>query len=324
MVDSTVRTHSLADALFGKAKQAALGVLFSRPERALHLREIARLGKVSATAMQRVLNTLLSAGILLEERRGNQRLLRPNPDCPLFPELKGMAAKTFGVADRIKTALKPISGIEVAFIFGSVAKGEENAASDVDLVVVGTCSYHEVLAALSPSRKRSGARSGRWSTRPRNCARSGGKTILSCGRCSPTGRSSSWEAKMASKPENLKNLAMTGALKPHEPEDWEIASHLERAKNLLHDARLKDATLDGRYNNAYSAAHALAQAAFKLRGFRTTDSRGHRQTLFSALEHAVPAMGKRSPSSKRLTACAIKRNTMAIPSTFRGAWWMIW
>lgn len=97
---------------------------------------------------------------------------------------------------------------------------------------------------------------------------------------------------MASKPENLKNLAMTGALKPHEPEDWEIASHLERAKNLLHDARLKDATLDGRYNNAYSAAHALAQAAFKLRGFRTTDSRGHRQTLFSALEHAVPAIGK--------------------------------
>lgn len=147
-MNSNTRTRSLADALFGKAKQAALGVLFSKPGRALHLREIARLGRVSATAMQRELDTLLAVGILIEERRGNQRLLRPNPDCPLFPELKGLAAKTFGVANRIKAALKPVSGIEVAFIFGSVAKGEENAASDVDLVVVGTCSYHEVLAAL--------------------------------------------------------------------------------------------------------------------------------------------------------------------------------
>lgn len=155
-MDSTAKTSSLADALFGKAKQAALGVLFSNPERALHLREIARLGKVSATAMQREVDTLLAVGILLEERRGNQRLLRPNPDCPLFPELKGLAAKTFGVADRIKAALKPVSGIGVAFIFGSVAKGEENAASDVDLVVVGTCSYHEVLAALGPVEKEIG------------------------------------------------------------------------------------------------------------------------------------------------------------------------
>lgn len=77
---------------------------------------------------------------------------------------------------------------------------------------------------------------------------------------------------MVSNPENLNNLVTAGSLRPHQPQDWEIASHLERAKNLLHDAKLKDATLDGRYNNAYSAAHALAQAAFKLRGFRTTDS----------------------------------------------------
>ncbi len=97
---------------------------------------------------------------------------------------------------------------------------------------------------------------------------------------------------MVSNPENLNNLVTAGLLRPHQPQDWEITAHLERAKNLLHDAKLKDATLDGRYNNAYSAAHALAQAAFKLRGFRTTDSRGHRQTLFSALEHAVPAIGK--------------------------------
>ena len=45
--------------------------------------------------------------------------------------------KTSGVAGRLQDALVKLTGIEFAFIYGSYAKGEENAGSDVDLFIIG-------------------------------------------------------------------------------------------------------------------------------------------------------------------------------------------
>jgi predicted nucleotidyltransferase len=127
---------SLADALFPKTRQRILGLLFSAPERELYMREIARLTDVTVSAIQRELDQLSRAGILLETKRGNQRVFRANRDCPLYEELVGFAIKTYGIADLLREAIRPFHP-QRAFIFGLIAKKTDRAASDVDVLVAG-------------------------------------------------------------------------------------------------------------------------------------------------------------------------------------------
>lgn len=127
---------SLADALFPKTRQRVLGLLYSAPERDLYMREIARMAGVTVSAIQRELDQLSQAGILLETKRGNQRVFRTNPACPLYEELVGFAIKTYGIADLLREAIRPFHP-QLAFIFGSIAKKTDRAASDVDVLVVG-------------------------------------------------------------------------------------------------------------------------------------------------------------------------------------------
>lgn len=139
---------SLADALFSRVRQSVLGILFTNPGQQLHLREIARRAGLSAPTVLKELNSLVAAGIITDSKQINVRLFQANPDCPLFDELRSIATKTFGLADRIREALEEIEGVEAAFIFGSVARQEDTAASDVDVLVIGTCGYNEVVLAM--------------------------------------------------------------------------------------------------------------------------------------------------------------------------------
>ena len=143
------RSVSLADALFARTRKAAIGILFSHPEKSWHLRELARYAGVSPTMIGKEMDALSSAGIVLNERDGNRRSLRANPDCPIYEELRGIARKTSGLADVLREALSRLDGIDFAFVFGSVATGEERADSDVDVCVVGRIPYRSVMNALS-------------------------------------------------------------------------------------------------------------------------------------------------------------------------------
>ena len=147
------RPTPLADALFGKTKKAVLGVLFSDPERPVHLRELARLAGVSPTMIGKEMDTLTMAGIAIERRDGNRRVFQANARCPILAELQNIARKTSGVADLIGEALHRLDGIEAAFIFGSVARGTERAGSDVDVCIVGRVSHKDVLNALADAER---------------------------------------------------------------------------------------------------------------------------------------------------------------------------
>jgi len=135
---------SLADALFPRTKQRLLGVLFSQPDRAVHLRELARRVGVHASSIQREVQVLVEAGILTKVAHGNLLEFQANRNCPLFDELCGFARKTYGIADVIRTALEGLP-IDVALIFGSVAKGTETAGSDVDVLIISETGYREAL-----------------------------------------------------------------------------------------------------------------------------------------------------------------------------------
>ncbi|MBP9609005.1 MAG: MarR family transcriptional regulator [Laribacter sp.] len=142
---------NLLDTLFGGQRQRVLGWLLLHPDEALHVRELARLTGTHAGSLHRELARLAEAGLLVRSTRGNQVLYQANRSCPVFAELAGLFRKTSGVADVLRSALAPLSAqIELALVFGSVARGEETARSDVDVLVVGQAGFAEVVAALYP------------------------------------------------------------------------------------------------------------------------------------------------------------------------------
>ena len=141
-----------AAVLFGRSMRAVLGLLFGHPERSFYLREIARAAGTSPSSLQRELAALSAAGLIVREARGHQVHFRANPDSPLFDELRGIVVKTFGVADVVRAALAPLAGaVHIAFIYGSLARGETRAESDVDVMVVGDPEFVDLVERLRPA-----------------------------------------------------------------------------------------------------------------------------------------------------------------------------
>ena len=142
---------SISSALFTSTQQRVLGLLFGRVGQSFHTNEIVRLSRSGSGAVNRELKKLAAAGLLTATRRGNQTLYQANPDSPVFAELRGLIAKTSGVADHIGRVLAPFAGqIHLALIYGSVARGTEGPDSDVDLLVISdTLSYGDIYSALA-------------------------------------------------------------------------------------------------------------------------------------------------------------------------------
>lgn len=144
-------SHNLANTLFTKGQQRVLSLLFSRPERSFFANEIIRHAGGGAGAIHRELEALTEAGVLKENRIGNQRHFQANPACPIFDELRGIIRKTFGISGALGEALQPIAQqIKQAFVYGSVARGEETANSDIDLFLISeTLGYPDIFPALT-------------------------------------------------------------------------------------------------------------------------------------------------------------------------------
>jgi predicted nucleotidyltransferase len=134
-----------------------LALLFSRPERRFFLREIARAAGSPPSSLQRELAALVDAGALTQTREGRQVYFQANAACPIFEELKSIAAKTFGVAGELRKVLAPHAAqLKLAFVFGSVAKGSAAPASDIDLLWVGKLMPSDVVIELAGAEQRLG------------------------------------------------------------------------------------------------------------------------------------------------------------------------
>ena len=129
---------SIADALLSDSQSRVFRWLFGQPERSYHLSELKRLTGLGSASLQRELNRLTESGLLTSERVGNLRRFQANAASPIFQELVGLTRKTLGAQPLLKDALEPLqSKVELAFIYGSVAKGTDTARSDVDVMLVG-------------------------------------------------------------------------------------------------------------------------------------------------------------------------------------------
>jgi predicted nucleotidyltransferase len=129
--------RDIGTTLFGKGRRNVLAALFANPEREMYLREIIEAVGTGAGQVQRELENLYRARLVVRERKGKQLYYRPDPRAPIFEELKSIVLKTFGVADALREALAAQAPkIDAAFIYGSVASEQDTAASDIDLLVV--------------------------------------------------------------------------------------------------------------------------------------------------------------------------------------------
>lgn len=143
---------SLASALFGGTQQRVLGLLFGQPDRSFYATELIALARAGSGAVQRELARLEQSGLVTVRAVGNQKHYQANPASPIYEELCGIARKTVGIAEPLRAALAPLADqIKAAFVFGSVAKKTDHAASDIDLMIVSdTLEFPDVILALQP------------------------------------------------------------------------------------------------------------------------------------------------------------------------------
>lgn len=143
---------SLSDALFTATQRRVLARLFDGQHRSYSVSELIQSTGAGSGAVQREVARLAGSGLLSVDLIGKQKRYRANPESPIHDELTAIVRKTFGLGGPIREALQPLSQrIRAAFVFGSVAKGEDTAGSDIDLLVVSDdLGYPDVMVVLHP------------------------------------------------------------------------------------------------------------------------------------------------------------------------------
>jgi DNA-binding transcriptional ArsR family regulator len=149
-----MRNQAPLDALLPKTRQGILAATFVRPEKAWYVSELARRLGVPSSSLQRELQDLTKAGILKSHRQGRMVYYQANAESPLFSDLRGLLLKTAGLVDILADALKPLlPKIRVAFVYGSIASGQEWSDSDIDLMAIGEMSPVELAVPLRHARE---------------------------------------------------------------------------------------------------------------------------------------------------------------------------
>lgn len=138
-------------ALFGESavRREILRTFFARPGIVRHVRELARELGWSATVVGQELDRLERTGILASERIGRARRYRVDDQSPIASEIRSLVQKTIGVEARIRDAIADLPGIEEAFLYGSYARGDDRATSDLDLFVIGPVDQERLGEALA-------------------------------------------------------------------------------------------------------------------------------------------------------------------------------
>lgn len=141
----------MVDALFSKVRQKVLGLIYSHPESDFNTNEIIRTCHSGAGAVHRELEKLTLAGFVIAKHVGNQKRYQANMAAPFFEEVRGIILKTFGLADVLRDALKSIimKRVVYVFIFGSIAKQQHIAGSDIDLLFIAEdLTYSDIFKLL--------------------------------------------------------------------------------------------------------------------------------------------------------------------------------
>lgn len=147
--------NRLAEILSSRARAEIFRLLFGGRGEELHVRAIERRSGLNDSTIRQELRKLVRLDLVHGRRDSNRVYYRAKTENPLYPEIRNLVLKTSGLADVLRSALKD-KRIRQAFVFGSVARGEENADSDVDLMVIGELGLRDLSGLLSGIEERIG------------------------------------------------------------------------------------------------------------------------------------------------------------------------
>lgn len=138
-------------ALFGGSavRRQILLTFFARPGIVRHVRELARELGWSATIVGQELDRLERTGILTSERIGRARRYRIDDRSSIAHEVRSLVQKTIGIEARIRDAIADLPGVDEAFVYGSYARGDDRATSDLDLFVIGVVDHEDLSERLA-------------------------------------------------------------------------------------------------------------------------------------------------------------------------------
>jgi predicted nucleotidyltransferase len=152
-----MRKKRLIDTLFPKGRRDILAATYGQPERWWYLSELAQQFNTTPSSLQRELQSMVSSGILRQRRDGRRTYFQAESASPIFSELRGIIVKTLGVEGALKEALAKFGDrIACAFLYGSVARRQEHALSDVDLMIIGSVGLSELSPSLRMLEKKFG------------------------------------------------------------------------------------------------------------------------------------------------------------------------
>src|SRR5262249_2189773 len=145
------------DSLFPGVRQGVLAATLTRPEKWWYLSELAEYLHTRPSSLQPELSSLEQSGILQQRKDGRRTYFKPETRSPIFRELRSIFEKTVGLIPTLRVALRPFENkIVCAFVYGSIARREEHATSDVDLMVIGKVGLGDLAPCLRRAEKRLG------------------------------------------------------------------------------------------------------------------------------------------------------------------------
>lgn len=145
----STKPDSLSDVLFGKIRGKVLALLYGRADESFYIRQIARHVHASVGAVQRELEKLAQVDLIVRTSVGNLVFYRVNLHNPVFAEMRALVNKTVGLFSVLRSILEPLNDrVDIAFVYGSVARHEEKAGSDIDIMIIGDAELDDILACL--------------------------------------------------------------------------------------------------------------------------------------------------------------------------------
>jgi predicted nucleotidyltransferase len=146
---NSVSNTATLETIFPAVRAGILSAVLLEPRRWWFLSELARHLDAGPSSLQRELESLVDSGILERREDGRRVYFRANAGSPVFADLRGLIEKTAGVVPALAKALDPFEGrIELAFVYGSFARGSQRASSDVDLMIVGSVKQIDLVPVL--------------------------------------------------------------------------------------------------------------------------------------------------------------------------------
>jgi predicted nucleotidyltransferase len=138
----------LAEILSSRTRAEIFRLLFGLNTKPFHLREIGRIAGLSTGSIRQETAKLRKFGLIISRKDGNRVYFEADKTHPLYGDICRITLKTAGLTDILRDALATDS-IHYAFVFGSVARGDATAGSDIDLLVIGEIGLRKVTSLLS-------------------------------------------------------------------------------------------------------------------------------------------------------------------------------